>query len=165
MDGDTPITITVKEVLLGVAALLVGAWAVLSFTFGSIASDVSDIKNRLTAAQAEARAVENKGMDADADFRQTLNNIDKNVAVMVEQTAAFQGSIAKSLDTIQASVASVASVSGSVDKLFTQLEAMNIRLVRIEERVTAEPMKLDNTQPSPGQSPSKVEPMPLPQPQ
>jgi esterase/lipase len=162
MDGDTPITITVKEVLLGVAALLVGAWAVLSFTFGNTASDVSDIKNRLTAAQAEARAVENKGMDADADFRQALNNIDKNVAVMVEQTAAFQGSIAKSLDTIQANVA---SVSGSVDKLFTQLEAMNIRLVRIEERITAEPMKLDDTQPSPGQSPSKLEPMPLPQPQ
>jgi phage-related minor tail protein len=143
--------------------LLAGGWAVLNFTFGSIASDVSDIKTRLTAAQTEVKAAESKGMEADTSIRQALSNIDKNVAVMTEQTASFQSDVRKRLDTIQTNEA---SVNNSVDKLFGQIEAMNIRLVRIEEKVSVDPLKFEK-QPSPElqQPENQIAPLPQPQPQ
>jgi hypothetical protein len=136
MNGDAPIVMSVKAAIAGGASVVVAAalalWAVLTFTLGGIGNDVANIKDRLAAVQDVARDVENTGKEADVDIRQALNSIDKNVAVLTEQTSAFQSFVTKSLDNIQAEVV---NVRGSVDKLYTLYEGLNVRLVRVESGV------------------------------
>ncbi len=149
MNGDTPITMSVKAAIAGGATIVVAAavalWAVLTFTLGNVADDVSDIRDRLTTTQVESRAVETRGLEADTDIRRALSNIDKNVALMANDMASYS----KSLGGIQAELV---SINDSVKKLFGLYEGMNVRLVRIEEKVTIT-----------GETLEKLAPLPQPQ--
>src|SRR5688500_9966706 len=105
MDADTPITMSLGNIISGAIAyagvLILGAWGVFSLTLGGVYDDLSDIKGRLSTTQTVVGDVQGEAMDADTEIRQSLSSIDKNVAVMASDFSSFKGSIEKGLEGVQ----------------------------------------------------------------
>jgi chromosome segregation ATPase len=132
MNGDTPITVTIKELVAVTALLLAGGYAVIDLSLRGVEADVADIRNRLSTTHSEAKAVEGKGIEADTEIRATLASIDSNGKVVAAELASLKKSMESKLGKVESGVA---DLNVQMGKLTDQNAEINVRLARIEERL------------------------------
>jgi hypothetical protein len=107
VNGDTVITMTMKQLLAGVVAaallLIGGIWGVTAFTLGNMRDDVANIRTALTETQGLNANTHQTSTTADGELRSQLASLTAELKI----TNASLGMLSSSMSGLDASVKSV----------------------------------------------------------
>lgn len=103
--GNTPFQVTVKHLILtvgaGVSALVVGLWAVITLTIGSLQSDVSDIRTVVTSNQDRNAETQQYATSADSELRAQLAELTAELRITNAGLSRLDATVAGLNESIQ----------------------------------------------------------------
>jgi hypothetical protein len=108
VNGNTVITMTLKQLLAGVVLFGGALWIVLSFTLSNLKTDVSDIRNALTETQDRNADTQQGATAADGELRAQIAGLTAELKVtnagLINLTTSMAG-LDKSMKSVDARLA------------------------------------------------------------
>lgn len=103
--GDTVITVTVKQLIVGVGAAAVvffgAVWTATTLTLGNLRTDVADIRAAVTDAQDRNANTHQAATTADGDLRAQLTGLTAELKVTNANLGLLSGSVSGLNDSVK----------------------------------------------------------------